>query len=606
MSRADDHYEHWWHDRTDNIGLATALDARLVYQTISPHHQIEVLRHDGLGWVISIDGALHAVEKETAEREMRIHVPLLGKVRRHCRVLLLGGGDGAVLHEILRHSFVTDVLLSEPDEALIRVGVDHLGFAEDLRDRRVRVRDLAPLEALAFAREHEGPFDVIVLEWPAIRLPWQADGKLDELSRGLAGCLAEDGVCVDSDRIVLGVRGSHWYRDALPTVPGLPGAIQGTGRFGPVQRYYAATQLAAGGFIGFFLYPRDAHSYREPQCDFSGSYYNPGLHRAAFALPSFAVELTGARDALVERPAGNHSDPSGWWHEQTFGSGITQALDMRRVHLVRSEFQEIEVYDHHVYGRVLVLDGTVQLSQADEFIYHEMAVHVPLLGRRRSGGKALIIGGGDGGILREILKHPWVESVTMVEIDRTVVEVSNSYIGVEGDYEDARANVLFADGVEYMAQAAHAGERFDLIVVDATDSTSPSKTLWSERFYENLAACLAEDGVCVDSDILTWADGRAHLSRDPCDVSVFDIARSSRYFARVESYFTKVPLYPAGYFAFFLYTKDGRSHAVPERDYLGRYYNPALHRAAFALPTWWEALMNRAGEELLSTRGVGI
>ena len=207
----------------------------------------------------------------------------------------------------------------------------------------------------------------------------------------------------------------------------------------------------------------------------------------------------------------------------------------------------------------------------------------------------LIIGGGDGGILREALKHPWVESVVMVEIDRLVVEVSNAYIGVQGDYQDPRVRLLFADGVEFMAQAASRGERFDLIVVDATDSTSPSKTLWSARFYENLAACLADDGVCVDSDILTWGKRQAHLSRDPCEVSVFDIARTSRYFAGVESYFTKVPLYPAGYFAFFLYTKDRHSHSSPWKDYRGRHYNTAIHGAAFALPTWWQGLMDQAG-----------
>src|SRR5262249_56054995 len=86
--------------------------------------------------------------------------------------------------------------------------------------------------------------------------------------------------------------------------------------------------------------------------------------------------------------------PGAWWHEQTFGIGVTQALKMQKLYATRSEFQEIEVYDHETFGRVLVLDGTVQLSRADEFIYHEMAVHVPLLGRRRTQVEALIIVGG--------------------------------------------------------------------------------------------------------------------------------------------------------------------------------------------------------------------
>jgi len=293
-----------------------------------------------------------------------------------------------------------------------------------------------------------------------------------------------------------------------------------------------------------------------------------------------------------ESPSSSEGHAREWWHEQTFASGVSQALDMRRIFAARSEFQEIEVYEHRVYGRVLVLDGTVQLSQADEFVYHEMATHIPLLGRTRQNVKVLIIGGGDGGILREVLRHAWVTSVVMVEIDPLVVEVSNTYIRIQGDYGDRRVKLLFADGIAYMEEAARTGQKFDLIVVDATDSTSPSKTLWSARFYESLSACLTDQGVCVDSDIMTWANGTARLSREPCEVSVFDVARSSRYFAGVESYFTRVPLYPGGYFAFFLYTKDGSSHAFATQNYRGRYYNSAVHRAAFALPTWWQALVD--------------
>lgn len=284
--------------------------------------------------------------------------------------------------------------------------------------------------------------------------------------------------------------------------------------------------------------------------------------------------------------------PSTWWHEQTFGIGVTHALKMQKLYAARSEFQDIEVYEHDTFGRVLVLDGTVQLSQADEFIYHEMAVHVPLLGRRRKQIEVLIIGGGDGGILREVLKCPDVSRAVMVEIDPLVVEISNQWIGCEGDYNDPRVTLLFADGIQYMAQSAAAGQRFDLIIIDATDSTSPSKTLWSEPFYQNLAACLKDDGVCVDSDILVHGKDQIRLSRDPCDVSVFDIVESHRYFAGVEGYYSKVPLYPGGYFAFFLYTKDRISHANPDQEYHGRYYNPAAHRAAFALPTWWRKLLH--------------
>ncbi len=283
--------------------------------------------------------------------------------------------------------------------------------------------------------------------------------------------------------------------------------------------------------------------------------------------------------------------PRDWWHEQTFGIGITNALNMRKLYAATSEFQDIEVYEHETFGRVLVLDGTVQLSQADEYIYHEMAVHVPLLGRTRKDVEVLIIGGGDGGILREVLKYPTVKNVVMVEIDPQVVEISNQWIGIQGDYQDPRVTLLFADGIHYMAQSAAVGKCFDLIIIDATDSTGPAKTLWSAPFYESLSACLKNDGVCVDSDILIHGKEQVRLSRDPCEISVFDIVQSKKYFAGVEGYYSKVPLYPGGYFAFFLYTKDGVSHAQPVQEYQGHYYNAALHRAAFALPTWWQNLL---------------
>src|SRR2546430_2347755 len=141
MPSIDRRYEAWWHDRTEGIGLTTALSARPVYENTTAHHRIEVLAHDGLGWVLALDGVLQSVQHDPSEREMRVHVPLLGKPRRQCRVLMLGGGDGALLHEVLLHDFVSEVVLCEPDATLLQVGADHLGFGTDLHDPRVTVRE---------------------------------------------------------------------------------------------------------------------------------------------------------------------------------------------------------------------------------------------------------------------------------------------------------------------------------------------------------------------------------------------------------------------------------------------------------------------------------
>ncbi len=115
-----------------------------------------------------------------------------------------------------------------------------------------------------------------------------------------------------------------------------------------------------------------------------------------------------------------------WWHERSDGHGITTSVEVKLLHSEQSPYQLIEIYDHQSFGRLLVLDGYIQASQADEFIYHEMAVHVPLLGRERKDASVLVIGGGEGGIVRESLKHDFVTSVTMVEIDQRVVDLARS------------------------------------------------------------------------------------------------------------------------------------------------------------------------------------
>ena len=282
--------------------------------------------------------------------------------------------------------------------------------------------------------------------------------------------------------------------------------------------------------------------------------------------------------------------PSDWWHESTYGSGITQALDLTTRHEERSAFQEIGVYDHPVYGRVLTLDGTVQISQADDFIYHEMAAHVPLLGRAWQNARVLIIGGGDGGMLREVLRHDFVREVVMVEIDRRVIELSNEHIGLQGDYADPRVTLIIDDAVRYVADTARSDKRFDVVLIDATDSTGPTKVLLTRPFYHDLHTLLSPEGAVIDSDILLVGNDGGRLSRDPCDFSIYDIIRSG-LFARVEGYGARVPLYPGGPFAFFLYSKDGHSFRTPVARWQGRYYDADLHAAAFALPTWWRKLI---------------
>ena len=285
------------------------------------------------------------------------------------------------------------------------------------------------------------------------------------------------------------------------------------------------------------------------------------------------------------------TDYSKWWHEESEDVGFTHALDMQLVKSVQSPFQLVEIYDHREFGKVLCLDGIVQASQADEFIYHEMAVHVPLLGRKRENVSALIIGGGDGGLLRELLVHDHVAKVVMAEIDRAVIDLSNEYLGVNGDYDDPRVTLICDDAAKYVKAAVGRGEQFDVIFLDITEPVGPSASLFTEEFLRNLVTVLKDDGVCVDSDSIFIGKDRIRFLQEICgeeEKSLLEIMRSGTYFPHLAGYRSIVPMYAGAEFGFFLYTKDGFDYSKPFKELTGRHYNPPVHSAAFALPTWWQ------------------
>ncbi len=277
-----------------------------------------------------------------------------------------------------------------------------------------------------------------------------------------------------------------------------------------------------------------------------------------------------------------------WWHERSDGMGIAPALDVTLLHREQSPYQLIEIYNHAKFGRILVLDGYIQASQTDEFIYHEMAVHVPLLGRERRDTSVLIIGGGDGGILRETLKHDFVTHITMAEIDARVIDLSNEYLGVEGNYSDPRVTLFTEDASKIVSKAKYAGHKFDVIILDLTEPIGPSAGLFTEEFLTNLVATLSSGGVIVDSDsIYLDMDGGSFLQEvSGGGENLVSAMRRTGLLPHMEMYHTRIPLYPGADFGFFLYSHDGVSLRNPVQDFTAKHYNSDIHQAAFALPTW--------------------
>ena len=277
-----------------------------------------------------------------------------------------------------------------------------------------------------------------------------------------------------------------------------------------------------------------------------------------------------------------------WWRERSDGLGVAQSLEVKLVHREQSPYQLIEIFEHAAFGRILVLDGYVQASQADEFIYHEMALHVPLLGRERRDTSVLIVGGGDGGCLREALVHDFVSMVTMVEIDQRVIDLSTQHLAINGNYDDPRVELMVEDAGAVVRAARARSDTYDVVVLDLTEPVGPSARLFTEGFCADLAAIISPTGVIVDSDSmfvsLKGGDFLQEVSGD--GENLFSVMRRTQLLPHIEVYRTKIPLYPGADFGFFLYSRDGVSLRQPVRQYEGRHYNADVHQAAFAVPGW--------------------
>ena len=288
-------------------------------------------------------------------------------------------------------------------------------------------------------------------------------------------------------------------------------------------------------------------------------------------------------DKSGQAPAGTM-----WWRERSDGIGAALALEAEILHREESAFQLIEVLEHGAFGRILVLDGYIQASQADEFIYHEMALHVPLLGRPRHETSVLIIGGGDGGALREALVHDFVTSVTMVEIDERVIALSNQFLGVQGNYEDPRVTLAVENAADFVTRERYRGVTYDVVVLDLTEPVGPSASLFTEAFCAELVDLVSPTGVIVDSDSIYIAKegGKFLQETSGGGENLVSVMRRARLLPHIDVYRAKVPLYPGADFGFFLYSRDGVSLREPVKDHFGRHYDPDIHRASFVLPRW--------------------
>ncbi len=249
-----------------------------------------------------------------------------------------------------------------------------------------------------------------------------------------------------------------------------------------------------------------------------------------------------------------------------------------------TDHQRLVIFKSARFGRMMMLDGVTQTTEADEFIYHEMLTHVPILAHGDA-RKVLIIGGGDGGMLREALRHKSVEKVTMVEIDPAVVELSRKYLPnhSQGAFDDPRTDLVFADGAAF---AAAPTDTYDVMIVDSTDPIGPGEVLFEGGFYANTRKCLNPGGIVVTQN------GVPFMQADELKGTL----RHLRHFYKEATcYIATIPTYVCGPMAFGWGTDEAAHRQTPAdeiaRRYAAagietRYVNADIHTAAFALPNF--------------------
>mmetsp|Transcript_17632 Transcript_17632/g.21365 ORF Transcript_17632/g.21365 Transcript_17632/m.21365 type:complete len:328 (-) Transcript_17632:56-1039(-) len=278
----------------------------------------------------------------------------------------------------------------------------------------------------------------------------------------------------------------------------------------------------------------------------------------------------------------------GWFKESEVmwpGQGMTLAVE-KVVTEFRSNFQEILVFDSSTYGRVLVLDGVIQLTERDEFAYQEMIVHLPMFAHGNA-KNVCIIGGGDGGVLREVCKHKSVESVVMCEIDPSVVEVSKKYFSdtMATAFRDERLTLLHEDGAVFLETTE---KKFDVIIVDSSDPVGPAESLFEETFFAQAKSALAPGGILTTQGECMWL----HLNL------ISDVLAScGNLFPVVDYAYTTIPTYPSGQIGFIMCCMNNVDLSTPAMkvpDHMLpklRYYNNDIHRAAFTLPQFAESVV---------------
>jgi spermidine synthase len=284
-----------------------------------------------------------------------------------------------------------------------------------------------------------------------------------------------------------------------------------------------------------------------------------------------------------------------WISETLFEPiGFRMSYAVKRViHETQTEHQHLVLFEHRTFGKMLMLDGATQVTSKDEFVYHEMMTHVPILAHGKA-REILIVGGGDCGIAEEVLKHRSIKRVTQVEIDASVIAFSRKHFPefTRPVFADRRFESVIADGMKYVGET---DRRFDIIIVDSTDPQGPGAVLFTKAFYARCRRCLNKGGILVTQNGVPF-------------LQPGELTESIRHFRRLFKdagcYVAAIPTYVGGHMTMGFASDNTSLRRIAETAIAARYrkagrfptkyWTPAVHRAAFALPRFIQELVDTA------------
>lgn len=276
-----------------------------------------------------------------------------------------------------------------------------------------------------------------------------------------------------------------------------------------------------------------------------------------------------------------------WYTENHTENVKFSARIKEHIYTQQTPLQQLDIFETYEFGKLMTLDGLVMVTEKDEFIYHDMIVHVAMA-TNLDIENVLVIGGGDGGTVRELTRYPQIKKIDMVEIDEAVTRACQKYIPLTASkLEDPRVNLYFQDGIEFVKNKK---AEYDLIIVDSTDPIGPGEGLFTIEFYKNCYELLTEAGILVNQNESPYYNSNAReMKRAHNKIkTIFPISEVYQY---------HMPTYPSGHWLFGFSSKkyhpikDYKPEKWEELNIKTKYYNPEIHKGSFALPTYVKEML---------------